>query len=249
MAKEIIKLKKGDAALIIREDGKVEMNGLNDRELVNSEGHISPIILFAACWAKKDDKLLCHLVKNFQDCVREGFFGEEARRDMEKIDEEAGKENVDLSQTQTAASPDEAVKLLNDNNITPDQAEDFLKTVSPKQEKKSPVVPKKTAGNPLGLEPNCTPEEWAKGEEEKRLLDSFAKNADPRVKRQNELLKKGATVKETKDFDLHKQEDLPIEQTFAYQEATPEEQKRMKEEQKKIIGTATIEEKKDNEDK
>ena len=63
-------------------------------------------------------------------------------------------------------------------------------------------------------------------------------------------MKAGATKIETKPYDRHLEPDLPVEQTMKYLKATPDEQKKMKEEEQKkkqIIGNATIEEKKDNE--
>ena len=75
------------------------------------------------------------------------------------------------------------------------------------------------------------------------------KGQDPRVKKQQEALKKGATKTTTKKYNKNKQPDLPVEQTMKYLKATPAEQKKMKKEKKKkqVIGTASIEEKKNNE--
>ena len=69
------------------------------------------------------------------------------------------------------------------------------------------------------------------------------------MKRQQEALKKGATKTSTKDYDKHKQPDLPVEQTMKYLKATPAQQKKMLEQEKKkqTIGNLTIEEKQDNE--
>ena len=62
MPREMLKLRKGDTAIMIKGDGSIEMAGLQGKELINAKGHISPCILFAAAWAKKDEKLLVHLV-------------------------------------------------------------------------------------------------------------------------------------------------------------------------------------------
>ena len=100
------------------------------------------------------------------------------------------------------------------------------------------------------LEPTETPEETAKREQEEAHLQAIAdKGQDPRVKRQQEALKKGATKTSTKDYDKHKQPDLPVEQTMKYLKATPAQQKKMLEQEKKkqTIGNLTIEEKQDNE--
>ena len=92
---------------------------------------------------------------------------------------------------------------------------------------------------PLSLEKSIAQEPRIKKEEEK----------DPRVKKQQEALKKGATKTTTKKYNKNKQPDLPVEQTMKYLKATPAEHKKMKaaEKKKPIIGTASIEEKKDNE--
>lgn len=203
MAREMLKLRKGDTAIMIKADGSIEMAGLQGKELITENGHISPTILFAAAWARKDDKLLVHLVKNFQECVREGYFGTDAQKDFKDMEVEAAKEKL-------------------------------RKEKEPKQE--------------MVLEPTETPEETAKREKEEAHLQAIAdKGQDPRVKRQQEALKKGATKTSTKKYDKHKQPDLPVEQTMKYLKATPDQQKEMLKKQKKIIGTVTIEEKKDNE--
>jgi hypothetical protein len=205
MPREMLKLRKGDTAIMIKADGSIEMAGLQGKELITENGHISPTILFAAAWARKDDKLLVHLVKNFQECVREGYFGADAQRDFKQMEVEQAK-----------------TKLKNERE--------------PKQE--------------IVLEPTETPEETAKREKEEAHLQAIVdKGQDPRIQRQQEALKKGATKTSTKDYDKHKQPDLPVEQTMKYLKATPEQQKKMLEKQKKkqMIGNVTIEEKKDNE--
>ena len=202
MPREMLKLRKGDTAIMIKGDGTIEMAGLQGKELINAKGHISPCILFAAAWAKKDEKLLVHLVKNFQDCVREGYFGTDAQKDFKDMEIENAKKKL-------------------------------------REDQEKPY-----------LAPTETPEETAKRElEEKHLQAIVDKGQDPRVKKQQEALKKGATKTTTKKYDKNKQPDLPVEQTMKYLKATPAEQKKMKaaEKKKPIIGTASIEEKKDNE--
>ena len=198
----MLKLRKGDTAIMIKADGSIEMAGVNDKELINEKGHISPTILFAAAWARKDDKLLIHLVQNFKDCVREGYFGSDAQTEFKQMEVNAAKEKL-------------------------------------KKDREKPY-----------LEPTETPEETAKRElEEEHLQAIVDKGQDPRVKKQQEALKKGATKTTTKKYDKNKQPDLPVEQTMKYLKATPAEQKKMKKEKKKkqVIGTASIEEKKNNE--
>ena len=213
MPREMLKLRKGDTAIMIKANGDIEMAGVNDKELINEKGHISPTILFAAAWARKDEKLLVHLVQNFQDCVREGYFGADAQSDFKQME-------IDNAKAKLKKDGEEGIKDIE------------------KQYQKTKLVPTET------------PEETAKREKEEAHLQAIAdKGQDPRVKRQQDALKKGATKTSTKDYDKHKQPDLPVEQTMKYLKATPAQQKKMLEQEKKkqIIGTATIEEKKDNE--
>jgi len=86
MPREMLKLRKGDVALKIRSDGTMELAGTSDKPMMDSKGNINPVILFSAAWAKKDPDLMHNLIVNFQNCVREGYFGEEAKRDYEKAD-------------------------------------------------------------------------------------------------------------------------------------------------------------------
>ena len=94
MAREMLKLRKGDSAIMIKTDGSVELAGVNDKPIMSAEGMISPVILFAAAWAKKDDSLLKHLVDNFKNCVREGYFGPEAQSDYKAMEIEAEKNRI-----------------------------------------------------------------------------------------------------------------------------------------------------------
>jgi len=102
MAREMLKLRKGDSAIMIKTDGSVEMAGVNDKPLMDEKGMISPCILFAAAWAKKDNSLMNHLVDNFKNCVREGYFGPEAQSDFKAMEVEGEKHR--LRQEQAAAS-------------------------------------------------------------------------------------------------------------------------------------------------
>jgi len=102
MAREMLKLRKGDSAIMIKTDGSVELAGVNDKPLMDDKGMISPVILFAAAWAKKDNSLMNHLVHNFKNCVREGYFGQEAQTDFKAMEVEGEKHR--LRQEQAAAS-------------------------------------------------------------------------------------------------------------------------------------------------
>tara|TARA_Y100000590_G_C15721905_1_gene1013803 strand:- start:1138 stop:1731 length:594 start_codon:yes stop_codon:yes gene_type:complete len=108
MPREMLKLRKGDSAIMIKADGSIEMAGVHDKEIVSKEGHISPIILFAAAWAKKDQNVLSTLVNNFKNCVREGYFGQGAKEDLKnaeigvekkRLEEEKKKLKIEATQT------------------------------------------------------------------------------------------------------------------------------------------------------
>lgn len=280
----MLKLRKGDTAIMIKADGSIEMAGVQDKELVNDKGQISPCILFAAAWAKKDEKLILHLVKNFQNCVREGYFGADAQEDFKKLEVEWEKQRIQKEKeeavkkieekygkgTPVPPSPEEAAAKLNQAGIKPDEKDKIAETLgleysetkkeeTEPEEKKSvevdprlkPLPMQMPDGKTVMVEPTETPEETAKRLKEEAYLEAIAKKGqDPRVKRQQDALKKGAKKIKKGEYTGHKQPDLPVDQTMKYLKATPEEQKKMLEEEKKkkqIIGTATIEEKKDNE--
>ena len=94
MAREMLKLRKGDSAIMIKADGSIEMAGVHDKEIVSKEGHISPIVLFAAAWAKRDDEVMRTLVMNFRQCVSEGYFGQEAKDDLKNAEIAAEKNKI-----------------------------------------------------------------------------------------------------------------------------------------------------------
>ena len=102
MAREMLKLRKGDQALCIKNDGKVELAGIEGKPLIDEQGNMQPVILFAAAWAKKDQSLMNHLVDNFKNCVREGYFGPEAQSDFKAMEVEGEKHRI--RQEQAAAS-------------------------------------------------------------------------------------------------------------------------------------------------
>ena len=195
MPREMLKLRKGDAAIMIKKDGKIEMAGIDNKPLVDEKGMISPVILFAAAWVTKDKTLMGLMVENFKTCVRNSVFGPGAKEDLELIEKSAASAAVT-------------------NQVSNEEPE---------------------------YEFNQTPEEKAKQEMEEARLRNLAADADPRVQRQMELMKKGAKSISTKPMEHHKLPDLPVEQTMVYQKASPEEQKRMKEEeQKKKAASAAV---------
>ena len=82
MAREMLKIRKGESGLKIKNDGSIELAGVQDKALIDERGHMSPVILFAAAWAKKDQAVMQMLIKNFKSCVREGYFGDDAKNDF-----------------------------------------------------------------------------------------------------------------------------------------------------------------------
>ena len=178
MPREMLKLRKGDSAIMIKADGSVELAGVNDKPLMNDKGMISPIILFAAVWAKKDQELLNHMVINFKNCVREGYFGPEAQSDFKNMEIEGEKNRI--RQEQAAASG--AVTTAS-GAVT-------------------------TASGAVTLESTVSPEEYAiHKEEEKRLEAIAAQGQDPRIKKQMDSMKKGAKSTTTKPYEGHLMSD------------------------------------------
>jgi len=85
--RELLKFREGDCGLKIRKDGKLEVAGVDDSGgMIDKKGMVNPVLLFAAAWARRDQKVFQVLIDNFKESVREGFFGPEAKRDYEKAD-------------------------------------------------------------------------------------------------------------------------------------------------------------------
>ena len=208
MAREMLKLRKGDSAMMIKTDGSIELAGVEDKPLVNEKGEMSPIILFAAAWGRKDDNVMRVLIENFKQAVRDGQFGFEAKRDI--LEQERIMSESTASGAVTMDSSSGAVTMDSSSGaVTTEQ-------VKPK------LIPTQSA------------EEYARGKRQEAVLESYAeagRNPDPRAVAQREKMLKGAKVISTKSFDKHVQPDLPVEQTLAYQNATPEEQALMKQNQ------------------
>ena len=224
MAREMLKLRKGDQAICIKNDGKLELAGIEGKPLIDDQGNMQPVILFAAAWARKtDSKVMGVLFENFKQAVREGYFGFDAKRDFAAMES-------------AAAS----------GAVTTQSASGAVTTESPQQ-------------GGMKFKETQTEEEYKKQKEEEKRLEAFAKNADPRVKKQQEALAKGAKVISTEPFEKHRLPDLPVEQTMAYKDASPEEQVKMKEAysqtdisdeaEAQTIGNVTIEEEIGNENK
>ena len=305
MPREMLKLRKGDSAIMIKKDGSMELAGVDNAPLMDDKGRISPIILFAAMWAKRDQTLINQLIANFKNTVREGYFGEGAKNDLLRIEKAAASAAVTTKAPTTAApsgavsmpaglSPKEAAEYLNSKGIhSPEEAGKALRkrdeelknkkkledeAMSYGKEKKKQIdieegvdpddVPHDTSVvvDGMRVEPTLTEEEYNKQQEEQRRFEARAQklkdNYDPRHERQVAEMLAGATKIERKPMPHpDKLPDLPVEQTMAYQKASNNERKRMKAEEAKkkaasgtitteqVVGTATIEEGVNNEDK
>ena len=85
--RELLKFREGDCGLKIRKDGQLEVAGVDDKGgMIDAKGMINPVLLFAAAWARRDQKVFQVLIDNFKESVREGYFGPDAKRDYEKAD-------------------------------------------------------------------------------------------------------------------------------------------------------------------
>ena len=224
MPREMLKLRKGDSAIMIKADGSVEMAGVNDKPLVSDDGMILPVILFAAAWAKKEPKVLEVLVTNFKNCVREGYFGPEAQEDFKQMEIEGEKKKQRAASAATTLSQKdqknmkEQIDVLNASDATtPEEAQEVLKEYKEK----------KTKG--LNIKPTVSTKEFAiHKEEEKRLEAIAAQGQDPKVLKQMEAMKAGVKSITEKPYEGHLMSD---------------------EEKEQFVGNITInEENKDNED-
>jgi len=83
--RELLKFREGDCGLKIRKDGQLEVAGVDDKGgMIDAKGMINPVLLFAAAWARRDQKVFQVLLDNFKASVGEGFFGPEAKQDYER---------------------------------------------------------------------------------------------------------------------------------------------------------------------
>ena len=93
--RELLKFRPGDVGLKIRKDGQLEVAGVSEESpMIDNKGMVNPVLLFASAWARKDQKCFEALINNFKDSVKEGYFGDDAKRDFEralKVQEETKK--------------------------------------------------------------------------------------------------------------------------------------------------------------
>lgn len=85
MPRELLKFRPGDCGLKIKKDGQMEIIGIDESTgMIDEKGMVNPVLLFAAAWSRRDQKVFQVLIDNFKESVREGYFGPEAKRDYEK---------------------------------------------------------------------------------------------------------------------------------------------------------------------
>ena len=85
MPRELLKFRPGDSGLKIRKDGTMEVAGVEEAGgMIDKNGKVNPVLLFAAAWARKEPKVFEALVQNFKDAVAEGFFAPEAQADYKR---------------------------------------------------------------------------------------------------------------------------------------------------------------------
>ena len=85
--REFLKFREGDCGLKIRKDGKLEVAGVDESGgMIDKNGMVNPILLFASAWARRDPKVFQALIDNFKESVKEGYFGPDAKRDYEIAD-------------------------------------------------------------------------------------------------------------------------------------------------------------------
>ena len=85
MPREMLKFRPGDVGLKIKKDGQMEVAGVNEESpMIDQTGKVNPALLFAAAWARKDQKTFEALVQNFKDAVSEGYFGDVAKNDYQR---------------------------------------------------------------------------------------------------------------------------------------------------------------------
>ena len=97
MPRELLKFRDGDVGMKIRKDGALELAGVGgDEGMIRKDGMVNPAMLFAAAWARRDQKVFELLIENFKSAILEGYFGEPAKADYQKaleLKEKADKES------------------------------------------------------------------------------------------------------------------------------------------------------------
>ena len=228
MPREMLKLRKGDSAIMIKADGSMEVAGVNDKPLIDGNGRLSPIILFAAAWAKKDQAIMNVLLENFKAAVREGYFGQDAKTDFEAMEKRAASGATTMETPKSEGHYNEDKTKFIKDGVEYDLTETEEEGAKRKKEEE----------NLLAMRENAEKQE-----------------ADPVFQRQRAKLKQNATFTDKGPNTQHLEPDVPVEQTMKYRKATPEEQEKMRNVAsgavtlEPVVGNATIEEEIGNENK
>ena len=118
MARELLKFRPGDVGLKIMKDGQMEVAGVNEESpMIDNQGKVNPALLFAAAWARKDQKVFEALIDNFKTSVLEGFFGPEAQADYKRA--------LDAQAEHTKSLQDQNVAVKDVPFMKPDETAEY----------------------------------------------------------------------------------------------------------------------------
>ena len=110
MPRELLKFRPGDCGLKIKKDGQMEIIGIDESTgMIDEKGMVNPVLLFAAAWSRRDQKVFQVLIDNFKESVREGYFGPEAKRDYEKALKVKEEHSKDLQGQNIAVKKEEPI--------------------------------------------------------------------------------------------------------------------------------------------
>ena len=116
MPRELLKFREGDCGLKIKKDGQMEVAGVEEAGgMIDKEGKVNPALLFAAAWARKDQKVFEALIQNFKDAVAEGFFGTDAQADYKRALKAQEDHTKNMEEQNVAVrSPEETLEYGNE---------------------------------------------------------------------------------------------------------------------------------------
>ena len=118
MPRELLKFRPGDSGLKIRKDGTMEVAGVDESGgMIDQNGKVNPALLFAAAWARKDQKVFEALIDNFKTSVLEGFFGPEAQKDYQRA--------LDAQAEHTKSLQDQNVAVKDVPFMKPDETAEY----------------------------------------------------------------------------------------------------------------------------
>ena len=120
--RELLKFREGDCGLKIRKDGTLEVAGVDESGgMIRKDGMVNPVLLFAAAWARREQKVFEVLVQNFKDSVAEGFFGQEAKEDYAR----ALKVQVEAKKNIAVQEPEKPVPFMKTKESEPSLGDEF----------------------------------------------------------------------------------------------------------------------------